>query len=209
MKFLLVDDHAIVRKSLQSIILSEFPSATCTECIDGASCTEMIKKERFDLVILDINLPDSDGVTLTEWIRNLIPDQKILIFSSNPASLYAKKLFQMGIMGYLNKQTNLPDIAKAIQTILIQQKQYIDEEFKAILARDFLANTSANPVENLSTKELIIAQLLANGKSFEEIAVQMNIEPSTIRTYKSRIFQKMDVTSLHEFLAKASLYKLI
>jgi two-component system, NarL family, invasion response regulator UvrY len=209
MKFLLVDDHAIVRKSLQNIILNEFPSATCTECIDGASCIEAVKKEKFDLIILDINLPDSDGVTLTEWIKSQEPTQYILIFSSNPASLYAKKLFQMGIMGYLNKQTNLGDIATAIRTILIQKKQFIDEEFKAILAKDFLSQHSSNPIEDLTTKELVIAQLIANGKNFDEIAAQLNIEPSTIRTYKSKIFQKMDVTNLPEFLAKAQLYKLI
>jgi two-component system, NarL family, invasion response regulator UvrY len=115
----------------------------------------------------------------------------------------------MGIMGYLNKQAAITEIAKALQTVLVQKKQYLDEEFRMILAEDFLTKSPSNPLEKLSKRELSIAQLLANGKSFEEIASQLTIEASTIRTYKARIYQKLQVTTLHEFLAKAKLYKLI
>ena len=209
MKILLVDDHAIVRQSLLHIVRSEFPGATCTEAQDGETCTEFLKKESFDLVILDMNLPDTDGITLTEWIRDRNPEQKILFFSTSPTAVYAKKLFQMGIMGYLNKQAPVEEIARALRTILTQKKQYLDEEFRNILTQDFLTKSPSNPVEKLSKRELSIAQLLANGKSFEEIATQLNIESSTIRTYKARIYQKLEVTTLHDFLARAKLYKLI
>jgi two-component system invasion response regulator UvrY len=160
-------------------------------------------------VILDMNLPDTDGITLTEWIRGRNPEQMILFFSTSPTAVYAKKLFQMGIMGYLNKQATVTEIAKALRTILVQKQQYLDEEFKAILAQDFFAKSPSNPLEKFSKRELSIAQLLANGKPFEEIAAQLNIESSTIRSYKARIYQKLHVTTLHEFLAKAKLYKLI
>lgn len=115
----------------------------------------------------------------------------------------------MGVMGYLNKQANMSEIRKALRTILSDKKQYMNDEFKTIVAQDFLNKNPANPIDKLSKRELTIAQLIAQGRSFDEIAKQLNIEASTIRTYKGRIFQKMDVTSLHEFLAKASLYKLI
>jgi len=209
MKILLVDDHSIVRQSLEYIIKSEFPGATCTEAQDGETCIDFLKKEKFDLITLDMNLPDTDGITLTEWIRDRYPDQKILFFSTSPTAVYAKKLYQMGIMGYLNKQAPVTEIAKALQTILVKGQQYLDEEFKTILTQEFLQKTPANPIDTLSKRELSIAQLLANGKSFEEIALSLNIESSTIRTYKARIFQKLEVTTLHEFLAKAKLYKLI
>lgn len=209
MKILLVDDHSIVRQSLEYIIRSEFPKATCTEAQDGETGIEFLKKETFDLVILDMNLPDTDGITLTEWIRDRYPDQMILFFSTSPTAVYAKKLYQMGIMGYLNKQAPVNEIAKALHTILDQKQQYLDEEFKSILTQEFLQKTPANPIDQLSKRELIIAQLLANGKSFDEIATSLNIESSTIRTYKARIFQKLEVITLHEFLAKAKLYKLI
>jgi len=209
MKILLTDDHAIVRQSLEYIIHSEFPGTICVPARDAASCVEWLKKDSFDLLILDMNLPDMDGLTLTEWILDRYPSQKIVFFSTSPMEIYAKKLYQMGIMGYVNKQSPVSEIIKALHTVLIHREQYLDDEFKSLLALEFLNKNSSNPLEKLSNRELSIAQLMANGKSFEEISLQLHIESSTIRTYKSRIFQKMDVTSLHDFLEKARLYKLI
>jgi len=208
MKILLVDDHSIIRQSLTHIIKTEFPTATCIEANNGETCMEIFKKEEFDLVILDMSLPDTDGITLTEWIKDRQPGQMILFFSTSPAAVYAKKLYQMGVMGYINKQAPVKEIAKALQTVLVLKKPYFDAELKSILNQDLLQKNPANPIERGSKRELSIAQMMANGKTFEEIASQLHIEPSTIRTYKARIFQKMDVTTLHEFLAKAKLYKL-
>lgn len=208
MKILIVDDHDVIRQSLELIIGSEFPAASCTKLENATSCIELLKKESFDLLILDMNLPDMDGISLTEWIMERNPGQKILVFSMNPTAVFAKKLYQVGVMGYLNKQAGVSEIVKALQTILSEKKQYMNDEFKAILAYDFLNKNPSNPMEKLSRRELSIAQLLANGKSFDEIATQLSIEPSTIRTYKGRIFQKLDVSTLHEFLAKAALYKI-
>jgi len=209
MNILIVDDHDVIRQSLALIIKAEFPKATCDKVENAESCINILKKEKFDLLILDMNLPDMDGITLTEWIRDRYPEQMILIFSMNPTGIFAKKLYQMGVMGYLNKQSNMGEITKALRVILTEKKQYMNEEFKSILAQDFLNNSPANPIEKLSKRELSIAQLLAQGKTNEDIANQLNIETSTIRTYKARIFQKLEVSSFHEFLAKASLYKLI
>lgn len=209
MKILLVDDHAIVRQSLDYIICSEFPGTTCMEAPDGESCFAILKKEKFDLITLDMNLPDTDGIALTEWILDRYPDQAIFFFSTSPTEVYAKRLYQMGIMGYLNKQSPVPDITEALRTILIHKKQYLDAEFKSILAQDFLQKSAANPIEKLSSRELSIALSLANGRSVEDIAGQLNIEASTVRSFKARIFQKLDVMSLHEFLVVAQLHKLI
>jgi DNA-binding NarL/FixJ family response regulator len=209
MNILIVDDHDVIRQSLAMIIKSEFPKSDCQKVVNAEDCIDILKKEQFDLLILDMNLPDMDGITLTEWVRDHYPHQMILIFSMNPTGIFAKKLYQIGVMGYLNKQADMSEIVKALRIILIEKKQYLNEEFKAILAQDFLNKSPSNPIEKLSKRELSIAQLLAQGRSNDDIAGQLNIEPSTIRTYKARIFQKMDVSSLHEFLAKANLYKLV
>lgn len=209
MKILLTDDHAIVRQSLEYIIHSEFPGTICVPARDAATCVDWLKKEHFELLILDMNLPDMDGLTLAEWILDRYPSQRILFFSTSPTAIYAKKLYQMGIMGYVNKQSPVAEIVKALRTVLILHEQYLDEEFKSLLALEFLNKNSVNPLEKLSNRELSIAQLMAHGKSFEEIAMQLHVESSTVRTYKSRIFQKMDVVSLHDFLEKARVYKLI
>ena len=209
MNILIVDDHDVIRQILNLIITGEFPGATCKKVENAESCISLLKKEKFDLLILDLNLPDMDGMTLTEWVREHFPEQMILIFSMNPTSIFAKKLYQLGVMGYLNKQADMAEVKKALHTIITEKRQYMDDEFKSILAQDFLNNTPANPLEKFSRRELSIAQLLANGKSYPDIAAQLNIESSTIRTYKARIYQKMEVSTVHEFLAKAKLYKLI
>jgi DNA-binding NarL/FixJ family response regulator len=104
MKILIVDDHDVIRQSLELIIKSEFPSADCTKLENAESCMELLKKESFDLLVLDMNLPDMDGITLTEWIMERNREQMILVFSMNPTGVFAKKLYQVGVMGYLNKQ---------------------------------------------------------------------------------------------------------
>ncbi len=209
MHILIVDDHDVIRQSLAHIIASEFPKAICTKSENAETCIQHLKNGKFDLVILDMNLPDMDGITLTEWILTHHRGQKILIFSMNPTGLFAKKLYQLGVMGYLNKQAEMSEIIKALHIVLTEKKQYINNEFKEILAQDFLNQTPANPFEKLSPRELSITQLMAQGKTFDEIARSLSVEPSTIRTYKSRIFQKLEVSTLHEFLSKVSLYKLI
>ena len=80
MNILIVDDHDVIRQSLSLIIKTEFPKADCTKVENANSCIEILKKEQFDLLILDMNLPDMDGITLTEWIRDHYPQQMILIF---------------------------------------------------------------------------------------------------------------------------------
>jgi DNA-binding NarL/FixJ family response regulator len=207
MKILIVDDHDVIRQSMGLIIQAELPKAICTKLENAESCIELLKKEEFDLIILDLNLPDMDGISLTEWIKRHNPQQMILIFSMNPTSVYAKKLYQMGVMGYLNKQADMAEIQKALRTVLIDRKQYINDEFRAMQTHDFASTNSVNPFEKLSKQELIIAQLLAQGKKFDEIANQLKVESSTIRTYKSRIFQKLEVNTVHDFLSKVSLYK--
>lgn len=209
MNILIVDDHDVIRQSLPLIIKADFPKAKCTTLENATACIELLKKERFDLLILDMNLPDMDGITLTEWVLDRYPQQMILIFSMNPTEVFAKRLYQMGVMGYLNKQADMPEITKALQVILNEKKRYLNEEFKAILAQDFLNKNPANPLEKLSKREFSIAQLLAQGKTNDEIAAALNIEKSTIRSYKTKIFQKLGVSTLHQFLSKASVYKIV
>lgn len=209
MNILIVDDHDVIRQSLSLIIKTEFPKAACTKLENATSAIELLKKEQFDLLILDMNLPDMDGISLTEYILDRYPKQMILIFSMNPTGVFAKKLYQMGIMGYLNKQADMSEIIKALRTILVEKKQYLNEELKEILAQDMLHKKPADPIEKLSKRELTIAQLMAQGKTNDEIASQLNIESSTIRTYKARIFQKLEVSTLHEFLAKSQLYGIV
>ena len=117
--------------------------------------------------------------------------------------LSRRALDQLGTL-----QASVQELRQALQTIVVLKRQYLDEEFKSLLVMDVLQKNPANPIDKLSKRELTIAKFLVKGKSMDEIATHLSIEPSTIRTYKARIFQKLDVATLHEFLIKAKLYKL-
>ncbi len=209
MKVLLVDDHMIIRQSLIYILQSQFENVSCAEAATGEACIAMLKKEDFDLLVLDLTLPDTDGLALTEWVMQRKPDQKILFFSTSPTEIFAKKLYRMGIMGYINKQAPLSEISNALHAIIDQDEKYMNEEFKAMLAKTEEEELELPPLDRLSKRELSIAQLLANGKSIESIAATLNIEATTIRTHKARIFQKLGISTFSEFFEKAKLYKLI
>jgi DNA-binding NarL/FixJ family response regulator len=208
MNILIVDDHDVVRQSLARVIADEFSGAVCKKVDKAAICIQLLGEETFDLLILDMNLPDMDGLTLTEWIRNHYPEQMILIFTMNPVAVFAKKLYQLGIRGYLNKDAEMSELIGALRTVLIEKKIYFNPQFKLELAHDSLLKKPANPIDKLSGRELTIAQLIARGKSNEQIAIELNIGHSTMRTYKSRIFQKLEINTLHEFLTKAAIYNI-
>ena len=199
----------IIRQSLMYILQSQFPPVLCSEARTGEECTTMLKRENFDLLILDLTLPDTDGIALTEWIMQRNPQQKILFFSTSPTEVFARRLYQMGIMGYINKQAPISEISNALHAIIRNGEKYVNEEFKAMLSQTEEPQYEIAPLERLSKRELSIAQLLANGKSIEAIAATLNVETTTVRTHKARIFQKLDISSFPEFLQKARQYKLI
>ncbi|MEX6689519.1 response regulator transcription factor [Danxiaibacter flavus] len=208
MNILIVDDHAVIRQTLGMIINTEFPNADCSSVETGRACLDVLQTQTFDLVILDLNLPDIDGVKIAGLIRNTYPEQMILVFSMNPSSLFAAELYRLGVMGYLNKQADISEIRKALNTILRKKIPYKNAHYKTADNSGPTRKITANPFTKLSQRELEVARLLAKGKSMEEIASHLCIGASTIRTYKARVFEKLEVASLYDFLTKVKLYEL-
>lgn len=206
MNILIVDDHAVIRQTLGIIISTEFPNADCNSVDTGGACLEILQTQKFDLVILDLNLPDMDGVKIAGQIRSTYPGQMILVFSMNPDDLFAAELYRLGVMGYLNKQADINEIRKALNTILRKKLPYKNPHNKAIYTSG--PAREINPFAKLSQRELEVAKLLAKGKSMEEIASHLCIGASTIRTYKARVFEKLEVASIYDFLTKVKLHEL-
>ncbi len=208
MNILIVDDHTVIRQTLGMIITTEFPNADCADVETGQGCLDRLMNQSFDLVILDLNLPDIDGVKLTGQIRETYPNQMILIFSMNPTNLYASELYRLGVMGYLNKQADIKEIKKALNTILRDRRPYMEQNLINNSNKNYTQSPVANPFSKLSQRELAVARMLAKGKSMEEIATLLAIGASTIRTYKARVFEKLEVSTLYDFLTKAKLHEL-
>jgi two-component system invasion response regulator UvrY len=210
MKVLIVDDHVIVSRYLRSIVEAEFVGVSCIDVQDGESCISNIKKGvRFDLVILDISLPDMDGITLASWILGRNPAQKILFFSTSAQEIYYERLRSMGVSGFVGKQSEVGEIARALHLIIEDNRSYfaqVDNGNQHAVDQDPGAQ---NPFSALSRRELSVAQMLALGRTLPEISLGMGIEPSTIRTYKSRIYKRLGVSNMNDFIKLAQSHNLI
>ena len=143
MNILIADDHSIVRSGLKILISKDF-TAEIDEAADGNEVTELIKKKKYELAILDINMPNTNSPQLIEYIRTQQPQIKILIFSMNPEHIYARRYFKMGVNGFLSKEAADTEMPKAIQTVL-SGKRYASQKVTELLMNEAVYGSKENP----------------------------------------------------------------
>jgi DNA-binding NarL/FixJ family response regulator len=208
-ELLLVDDHTIVRTGLKMMIEGFLPHTKIDEADDGDAAFHKIKAHDYDLVIMDINMPNTDSLGTLQTILSFKPATKIIIFSMNSEGVYAKRYLKMGAMGYLRKDAPNEEIKRAISTVL-NNKRYISPELNEKLLIDLQSkNKSENPFENLSPREFEIVQHLAHGDSVAEISHKLNLHTSTIGTHKARIFEKLNCNNIIELTNLARVHHVI
>ena len=198
-KFLIVDDHFIVRTGVKLILKEDFINATIDECNDGSSAWKKIEKGNYDLVIMDIHMPETDSINLLKNIFSLHPELKILIFTMSNEEIYAKKYLQLGVKGFINKDTGSTEIRTAISMVL-NNKRYLSPNLQNILTREAIEGKTNNPFDSLSTRELEVVTHLVAGKNISEIAHMLSVHTSTVGTHKARILQKLSVNNIVELI---------
>lgn len=202
---LLADDHSVVRQGVSLILKYSLPNIKIVQTDTLNGILEKLRNEPFDLLILDINLPGGNNVSMIEKIKSIRPEIKILMFSAFEEDVYAIRYINAGANGYLNKLGNEEEIVEAVGKVL-KTGNYISENLKEKLINDLLnKNKSGNPLEKLSNRELEISRLLVSGYGNLEIANHLHIQMSTVSTYKGRIFEKLDVKNV---VSLADLFKL-
>jgi len=206
-KFLLVDDHIVVRSGIQGLLHELYNPCEVHEAGDSESATQKLKQYQYDLIMMDIQMPNSDTLGLMEFIRVRYPDAKVLVFSMSAENIYAKRFFTAGAKGFLSKDSSLDEIKKAINLVLNNRK-YISESFAEMLAEASFSGTADNPFEKLSPREFEITSLLLSGQSVSEISKTLHLQISTVGTHKSRLFEKLGVTNILELKELANSYKL-
>ncbi|WP_159799866.1 response regulator transcription factor [Flavobacterium sp. MK4S-17] len=203
---LLADDHSVVRRGVALIIREKFPFIETMHAESFDEVKVKLKDMPVSLLILDINLPGGNTVKMIEQAKQIQPEMKILMFSAFDEEQYALRYIHSGADGYLNKLTSEDKIAEAVQTI-IDGGKYISEKVKEKIFENALNNTHYNPLESLSNREIEIAELLVQGEGNLEIANRLNIQMSTVSTYKNRIFEKLEVNNIVSLVEKYKLYK--
>ena len=207
LRVLVADDHEIVRMGLIQEIKQLKPQALLYEVEDYDSLYKQISKNRFDLAILDVKMPNGSFQEAMEYIRFKQPELKILVFSSQDEQLYAARYLKMGADGFLNKHSSKEVIERALNDMLSKGK-YLSEELKDAMIFDSLTKQKkASPVESLSNRELQVANKLCEGITIKEMSDQLHLHTSTISTYKNRIFEKLNINSIPELIEVLRMYK--
>ncbi|OQP61131.1 hypothetical protein A3860_05275 [Niastella vici] len=204
-KFLLADDHHIVRRGLGLTIKDEFSTAEIDECSNGNCVWEKIQRTEYDLVILDISMPSMDSLLLLKKIFTHRPDQKVMIFTMSPVAIYAKRYLALGVKGFINKEAEPSEVRLGIAAILNNRK-YLGSDMKHILTLENKDNLANTPFDCLTIRELEIMNHLVEGKNVKEIAEMLFLHISTISTHKAKIMLKLEVSNVIELTRMVQLF---
>jgi len=206
-QILIADDHSIVRYGTALVVKEVLPTGTLHEARNFDELLKLLDTYTFHLLVLDINIPGGNYLQMIDVIRLRQPDVKILVFSGYDEQLYALRYLQAGADGYVVKQAPEGELKTAIQTILNNDK-YISPAIKQSLINGLNTPrvTGQNPLTSLSNREMEVLQLLVKGASVAEISQSLSLQISTVSTYKSRIFEKLEVTNIVALVEKVKLY---
>jgi two-component system, NarL family, invasion response regulator UvrY len=206
-KFLLIDDHEVVRSGINGLLSEIYKPCEVEEASNTDMAAEKLKQQTFDLIMMDIQMPNSDSLGMMEYIRVRYPDAKVLIFSMSSESIYAKRFLKAGAKGFLSKDSSLDEIKKAINLVL-NNRRYVSDTLAESLAFSSASNSPENPFEKLSQREFEIASLLLSGQSVSEVSRALNLQTSTVGTHKSRIFEKLGIDNILDLKELATSYNL-
>lgn len=206
-RFLLVDDHTVVRSGVKILLSGIFNPSVIDEAGDGETVVNLLKEHSYDLIIMDIQMPNTDTLGLMEYIHVKLPATKVLVFSMSAENIYAKRFLKAGARGFVSKDASLDEIIKAINQVL-DNKRYISPTLIESLTEDLLFDKTDNPFDKLSRRELEITLLLLSGQTVSGISQSLNLQLSTVGTHKARLFEKLQVTNLLELKELATIYNL-
>lgn len=207
-KILVVDDHALIRKGLKQL-LADSPGLQVTgEAESGMQAIGMMRKNHFDLVLLDIALPDKHGIDVLKQLRAEQPDIKIILLSMYPEDQYGLRALKAGASGYINKQSAPEKLVGAIQQV-INGKKYISDNLAEQLLNNLIGDAPESMHQCLSNREYQTLCLMASGKSLTEISEIMLLSPKTVSVYRARMLEKMNFKNNAEAVHYAIAHHLV
>lgn len=204
-KFITADDHDIVAKSLVYMLKDLYKDCEVFQVDKVNQIIQILQKETIDLLILDISFPEGDTLGIIPKLREIQPNLKILIFSGHDENLYAIRYFHANVNGYLSKMINLNEVRQSIVKVMNNQKSFSKNIQEQILDSVILKKPN-NPLQQLSNREFEIAKLLVKGLGNTEICQELDLQKSTVSTYKNRIFEKLEVSNVPELIHVFNMY---
>ncbi|MBT0666662.1 response regulator transcription factor [Geobacter pelophilus] len=199
-RVLLVDDHKIVREGLNSLLSRESSIQVVGEADNGRSSIQMTRELTPDVVIMDISMPDMNGIEATQRIRNEMPACKVLALSMHADRRFVIELLKAGANGYMMKDCAADDLVAGIHTVS-NGDTYLSPKISNLLVDDYMKRIQDAPLSVasvLSTREREVLQLLAEGNNTKEIAFSLDISIKTVESHRTQIMKKLKVHSIAE-----------
>jgi two-component system invasion response regulator UvrY len=195
-KILLVDDHAIVRSGLRRLFAT-LPGARISEAATGREALALVRSERPELIVLDLNLPGLGGLELLRRILIEYPEARVVVLSMHAEALYASRAIRAGAVGYLSKNASPEELLEAVRRVM-DGGRYIEAEIAQALA--LRAANTGGMLEQLTERDLEVMRLLGDGRDLAEIASALGISYKTVANTCSQIKAKLGVTRTAELV---------
>jgi DNA-binding NarL/FixJ family response regulator len=192
MRVLIVDDHAVVRRGLRSLLSDEFLGAAFGEASNATQALEQLQKKEWDVALLDISLPGKSGLELLKELKAQWPRLPVLVLSGYPEDQFAVRVLKAGAGGYMTKESAPEELGKAIRKILVGGR-YVSPALAESLALGVKKDPTRMPHEILSDREYDVMSRIASGKTVTEIADELSLSAKTISTYRARVLEKLGV----------------
>lgn len=207
-RLLIVDDHAVVRQGVKQILRGRFDKATLGEAKDADEMLDQIRTAKWDAVVLDIGLPGRSGLDVLADVKKLSPGLPVLALSAYPEDQLAIRVLKAGAAGYLCKESAPEELLNALRKVL-GGGRYVSPALGERLALTLEQPFDKLPHESLSDREYQILCMLASGKNTTEVAKELVLSPSTVSTYRARVFRKLHVKKRSELVRYALQHQLI
>lgn len=189
---LIVDDHDLVRAGIRRILDDNSGIKVVGESDSGENAVKMARELTPDVVLMDLKMPGVGGLEATRKILHYNPDVKILVVTACTDNMFPSRLLQVGVAGYLTKDASSKEMVQAIQNVYLGQR-YISPEIAQQLVLNKIGNDNKSPFDELSSRELQVALMIANGYKVQYISDKLNLSPKTVNSYRYRVFDKLGI----------------
>jgi DNA-binding NarL/FixJ family response regulator len=197
-KVIVADDHKITRQGLRSLLEKKADIEVIAEAQNGRKAVELARNLKPDVIIMDVSMPDLNGVEASKQIIQDNDNIKIIALSMHSDSLFVSEMLKNGACGYLLKDCAFEELEQAIRAV-IDGKAYLSPSISGVVVDDYLqrlSKTEHNSIEVLTDREREVLQLLAEGKSTKQIAIKLHISAKTVETHRRQIMNKLDIHSV-------------
>jgi two-component system invasion response regulator UvrY len=192
MKVLIADDHPVVRRGVHQILVDEFDDCEVVEAENAGQVMELVRHQKWDVVLLDISLPDRNGLDVLKDLRVEFPMLPVVILSMHSEDQFAVRVLRAGGVGYVTKESASDELTTAIR-LGLRGEQYISSALARRLALESISNVrDVSPPVKLSDREIQVLALISEGKTLSEMADQLMLSIKTVSTYRARLLEKLN-----------------